>query len=701
MSESLEEKVARLERRYDRERKARLVAESIGERETLRLYEATNELRRALSLQTATLECTADGILVVDLEGKILSFNQKFVEMWGIPAEVIAERSDEKTLNFVLGQLKEPEAFLAKVMELYSDPLANSFDVLEFNDGRFFERYSQPQMFGEESGGRVWSFRNITDRRRAEVELEAARDQALEASQLKSSFVATMSHEIRTPMNGVIGMTGLLLDTELSPEQRNYAETVRTSAEALLDIINDILDFSKIEAGKLALESMDFDPRQVVEEVAEMLGYPASAKEIEIASLIHADVPVGLRGDPGRLRQVLVNLAGNAIKFTHFGQVTIRAALANAHGGDSFIRFEISDTGIGIGDQDLRLLFESFSQVDSSTTRKFGGTGLGLAISKQLVEMMGGEIGVMSEPGKGSTFWFTCKFKPAIRSNRPKRADQLSGLRLLLVDDNAANREILCHQVSAWGVDASTALDGPSALEKLRAAAQGGAPFQAAILDMQMPGMDGLALSAAISGDPALASTKLVLLTSLGQVRGDAQRAREAGIAAYLTKPVRESYLYDCLAILTAPSDPGNHLADGLVTRHSLQEARGGALPRVLIVEDNAVNQMVAANILKKLGYRPDVVGDGREAVQALSNISYAAVLMDCQMPEMDGYEATTEIRKREASTHHTPIIAMTASAMQGDRERCLAAGMDDYISKPVRKDEMGATLERWVRPQI
>jgi len=700
MSESLEEQLARAKTRYLRERKARLVAESIAERETRRLWETSNELRRALSLQTATLECTADGILVVDLDGKVLSFNHKFIEMWGIPEDIIELRDDKSTLAFVLEQLKDPEAFLEKVRQLYADTLANSFDVLEFKDGRFFERYSQPQMMGEESGGRVWSFRDITNRRIAEAELEAARDQALEASQLKSSFVATMSHEIRTPMNGVIGMTGLLLDTELNFEQRNYAETVRVSAEALLGIVNDILDFSKIEAGKLALESMDFDPRQVVEEVTEMLGHPASSKGIEIASLIQAEIPAALRGDPGRLRQILINLAGNAVKFTQVGQVTIRASATGQIDDDFIVRFEISDTGIGIGAHDRKRLFESFSQVDSSTTRKFGGTGLGLAISKQLVGMMGGEIGVNSEPGKGSTFWFTCRFQPAIKSGPPKRAGELSGLRLLLVDDNAANRDILSRQVRAWGVDATTAADGPDAFKKLKAAAENGAPFEAAILDMQMPGMDGLALSAAISADLALQSTKLVLLTSLGQVRGDAQRAREAGISAYLTKPVRESYLYDCLAILTAPPDLDRPLTDSLVTRHTLREIHSGKLPRVLIAEDNAVNQLVAVNILKQLGYRADVVADGREAVQANSSISYSAVLMDCQMPEMDGYEATAEIRKRESDKQRTPIIAMTASAMEGDRERCLAAGMDDYISKPVRKDEMGATLERWIPAQ-
>jgi len=567
MTGSLEEKVEALERRYQRERKARLLAESIAERETRRLWETTNELRAALSVQTATLESTADGILVVDRVGKIVSFNGKFIEMWGIPREVIESRDDDKALAFVLDQLKDPDAFLSKVRKLYADPMANSFDVLDFKDGRVVERYSQPQILGEESQGRVWSFRDITDRRRAQVDLEVARDQALEASYLKSRFVATMSHEIRTPMNGVIGMTGLLLDTDLDPEQRGYAQSVRTSAEALLSIVNDILDFSKIEAGKLTLESMNFDPRLVVEEVAEMLAYQASAKEIEVAILLQPDLPSRLRGDPGRLRQVLVNLVGNAIKFTQVGHVTISAALAEESLNEATVRFEVSDTGIGIGAEDRRLLFESFSQVDSSNTRKFGGTGLGLTISRQLVSMMGGEIGVTSEIAQGSTFWFTARFEAAV--------------------------------------------DSPPG-------------------DRQTPLVQGFGQGAEREGDET-------------------------------------------------------------------NQARSGPPPRVLIVEDNAVNQVVAANIVKKLGYRSDVVANGLEAINALSAISYAAVLMDCQMPEMDGYAATGEIRSREEGKGHTPIIAMTASAMEGDRERCLAAGMDDYISKPVRRDDLAATLNRWI----
>ncbi|MGI8425834.1 MAG: ATP-binding protein [Actinomycetota bacterium] len=567
MTGSLEEQVEALERRYLRERKARLMAESIAERETRRLWEITNELRAALSVQTATLECTADGILVADLAGKITNFNNKFVEMWGIPQEIIESRDDDKALAFVLDQLNDPDAFLEKVKKLYDDPLGHSFDVLEFKDGRVFERYSQPQILGEESQGRVWSFRDITDRRRAQVELEVARDRALEASHLKSRFVSTMSHEIRTPMNGVIGLTGLLLDTDLDPEQRGYAQSVRTSAEALLSIVNDILDFSKIEAGKLTLESMDFNPRLVVEEVAEMLEYQASANKIELAILVQPDVPSRLQGDPGRLRQVLVNLVSNAVKFTQAGQVTIRAALAEESLKEATVRFEVSDTGIGIGAEDRPLLFESFSQVDSSNTRKFGGTGLGLAISKQLVSIMGGEIGVTSEIAEGSTFWFTARFEAAV--------------------------------------------DSPPG-------------------DRQTP-----------------------------HAQGFVQRQEGEG--------------------------------------HETNQARSGPPPRVLIVEDNAVNQVVAANIVKRLGYRPDVVANGLEAVNALSAISYAAVLMDCQMPEMDGYAATGEIRSREEGKGHTPIIAMTASAMEGDRERCLAAGMDDYISKPVRRADLAATLNRWI----
>ncbi len=508
-------------------------------------------------------------------------------------------------------------------------------------------------------------------------------------------------------MNGVIGMTGLLLDTDLDPEQREYAETVRVSGENLLTIINDILDFSKIEAGKLHLEIIDFDLRTTVEEVVSLVGERAQNKGLELASLVEYGVPTALRGDPGRLSQVLTNLLGNAIKFTEEGEVILRAKMNEETDDAAVVRFEVSDTGIGMTEEQQERLFQSFSQADASTTRKYGGTGLGLAISKQLVELMGGEIGLDSEPGNGSTFWFTVpleKQPEGAQEATPSPRTDLAGLRVLVVDDNETNRRIVHHQIISWGMGNGSAEGGQRALEMLRAAAERGKPYDLAILDMHMPKMDGLTLASIIKGDPAIGSTRLVLLTSLGR-RGDSEEARRVGIEAYLTKPVRQSQLHDALATLMgSPADVVSAPSPAeapLITRHSLKEEKARSRARLLLAEDNAVNQKVAVRMLEKLGYRVDVAADGLEAVEALSRIPYAAVLMDVQMPQMDGHQATAEIRRRESegegSAHHTPIIAMTANAMQGDREKALEAGMDDYVSKPVKPEELDVVLERWV----
>ena len=666
-------------------------------------------LRRRVEVKTealrATLESTSEGILVVDSKRRVVTFNQKFVEMWRIPEPLLRSYDYGLLLNAVMEQLTDRESFLAKIQELYANPEAQSDDTLVSHDNRIFERHSEPQRVKGRSVGRVWGFRDVTERYRAQAELERAKHAAEVANHAKSEFLANMSHEIRTPMNGVIGMTELALGTELTFEQREYMDTVKSSAGTLLTVINDILDFSKIEAGKMQLDWVEFNLTDSLQDVAGAFALQAHQKGLELVCDIRPEVPDVVSGDPTRLRQVLTNLLGNALKFTPNGEVELRVDVASRdqRAGTTDLHFSVRDTGIGIAPEKHGFIFDSFAQADASTTRRFGGTGLGLTISTRLVEMMGGRLWFSSELHQGSVFEFTVQVKNSAGAIKPAAPLPvcLRDLPVLVVDDNATNRRIMSEVLRKWGMEPTLSEGADTAFLALSEAHRSGKPFSLMLTDCHMPGVDGFTLAQRIKQDPDLKDTRIIMLTSAG-LRGDAAACRRLGVEGYLTKPVWQSELREALWRVLRYG-PGEEPV--FVTHYSLRERRmAEAAPppsmvqaplRILVADDNAVNRKLAQRLLEKHGHQVVLAMNGKEVLDCLERESVDLVLMDVQMPEMDGYAATRAVRAREVSSGgRLPVIAMTAHAMKGDREHCLAAGMDGYIVKPMRAEDLFTAID-------
>ena len=642
-----------------------------------------------------------DSIWSIDTDYRLLTFNAVFGHLFEGQYHTHIKVGD-----VILDHL--PAEWRAEDVTLYDRALTGEKFIIERRyqyeaEERYYEISYNPIRTNDKISGVTVFSKDITERQRAHIALQQAMVAAESSNRLKSEFLANMSHEIRTPMNGVIGMTDLLLMTDLTHEQREFARTVRISGESLLVVINDILDFSKIEAGKLDLEITDFDLREAIDSTMDLLAAQAHSKGLELAAFIRPEVPLELRGDPGRLRQIVNNLVGNAVKFTSQGEVVVTVSRISETPTHARLRFEVRDTGIGIDEKGQQRLFKAFSQADGSTTRKYGGTGLGLAISKKLVEMMSGQIAVKSEMGKGSTFFFEAEFEKQTIALKSVVHQDLSGLHVLVVDDNATNREILDHHTRMWKMRASLAESGEQALAMLRDQANKD-PFELAILDMQMPEMDGLMLGEAIKADPAIASVRLVMLTSLGN-QLDAEAMKKAGIEACVLKPVKQSRLFNRIAEVMAGHRPLSRkkTQTATLTMKSVINAPPSLTKkptRILLAEDNIINQKVAVGLLNNIGYSADVANNGLEVLAALELRPYDLILMDCQMPELDGYETTGRIRAR-SDLKGIRIIAMTANAMRGESEKCLEAGMDDYLSKPVRLETLRDMVSRWMPSDV
>jgi PAS domain S-box-containing protein len=673
-----------------------------------KLRQREAEIKRQSNLINSLLDSIPDIIFFKDINGVYLGCNPAFAEFVGKSRDEIVGMT-----SYDLFDKDIADAFMdndKRMLEL--GRARHNEEWITYPDGRKILLHTAKSPYLGQDGtliGLLGISRDITDRKLAEEKLLLANAQVEAANIAKSQFLANMSHEIRTPMNGVIGMSGLLRDTELTGDQRRYVDTVCACGESLLSLINDILDFSKIEAKKLDLETLDFDLLNLLDDFVVTLAVRAHEKGLELLCAADLEIPTLLRGDPGRLRQILTNLAGNAIKFTHHGEIAVRVKLAENNKDDVLLRFAVQDTGIGIPKENLGSIFSDFTQADASISRQYGGTGLGLAISKQLSELMGGEVGVDSEVGKGSEFWFTARLSKQPDGGQVEMLPpaDLSNVRTLIVDDNATNRQILIAQLNSWAMRPTEVSEGSAALESLRQAQDDGDPFRIAVIDMHMPGMNGETLGLAVKADARLSDTHLVMLTSMG-IKSDFRRLKEIGFDAYLNKPTRRKELKNALS--QALSGRSADQPQSIETCHSaLDGLFAGSKARILLADDNITNQQVALGILNKLGLRADAVANGVEAVTAVETLPYDLILMDVQMPVMDGLEATRRIRNYElrirnqaqtcdsASSFVIPIIAMTAHAMQGYREKCLAAGMNDYVSKPVSPQELVDRLRKWL----
>jgi len=669
------------------------------------LKQAEQALRQAEEKYRAIYENSVEGIFQTTRDGHFLSANPALARLYGYgsPEEVVTALTDIEHQLYVDPKRRDEFSRLMRERGAVS-----GFESQIFRKDKSIIWISESARTATDAAGNFLYYEgiveDITVRKQAELEREKAREAALESARTKAQFLANMSHEIRTPMNAITGMTGLLADTRLTKEQREYVETIRNSTETLLSVINDILDFSKVEAGKLSLEVIDFDLREAIESGVEMLAERAHKKNIELACWIEPDVNSRLRGDPVRLRQILTNLVSNAVKFTEKGEVLVHVTRLEEDASRVMTRFEIKDTGIGISPQAMSRIFQEFTQADGSTTRKYGGTGLGLTISKQLVTLMQGEIGVESTPGVGSTFWFKVPFEkqpPAELPAMSPATESLAGLRLLLVDDTMTQRQILHQQFQHWKIQDDEAAGSAQALTMIQDAARRGAPYPLLVIDIDLPETDGLSLAQTIKGDPQLASSRIIMLTTLIN-RLNTTTMKATGISACLIKPVRQARLLECLTDVMSASGAmsAQPMDTGAVPDSRAATSAVAQNVRILLAEDNAVNQRVAIKQLKKLGFSADSVSNGNEVLSALQRVPYDIIIMDCQMPEMDGYEVTRRIRSSGSDSYihlrSAPyIIALTANAMQGDRERCLALGMNDYLTKPLHLHDLEAVLQR------